>query len=321
MAEVLKKTARTGSTSSKRKTTPKPRQIKKPAYTSFRLSPRIKAEGSASAWKVLKTALGMLGRNWKVFTGIVLVYGVLNALLVQSFNAVGDVDQAKDAIDKIFTGNFGQLTSGLTVFVYLLGSSGNTTNPTAGAYQLMLTLVISLALIWVLRHIYAGDKVRVRDGFYQGMAPLVRFVLVVFAIFIQLIPIAVGLLLYSLVTSNNIASGSLEEVLWVLFLSVMSVISLYLLSSSIFAPYIVTLPNMTPMRALKSARQLVKYRRWAVMRKILFLPLALALLAAILVVPVILFATAAAGWVFFLLTMLILPAIHSYMYALYRSLL
>lgn len=299
-----------------------PRQLKKPAYKSFRLSQRIKGDRlRANVFKLFGSSVGVLARHWKTFLAVVLTYGILNALLVQGFNAAGNLNEAKATLDQVFTGNWAQLGSGLTVFMYLLGASGNTSNPTAGAYQLILVLVTSLALIWLLRQMYAGHKVRAREGFYLGMTPLVPFVLVLLVIVLQLIPMAAGLLLFSAVTANNIAASGLEAVLWAVFTFAMILLTLYMITSSLFALYIVTLPEMTPLRALRSARQLVANRRWSTLRKILFLPLALVLLAALVVVPVILFATPLAAWVFFVLTMLLLPVAHSYMYSLYRSLL
>lgn len=261
----------------------------------------------------------MLARNWKVFLCIVLIYGLLNALLVQGFSAFGDIEQAKEKLDALFTGSWGQLTSSFTIFLYLLGTSGNTANPTAGAYQLMLVLVVSLAIIWTLRQLYAGHKLRARDGFYLGMSPLVKFILVLLVVVVQLIPLAIGILLYATVTANGIAATAIEHILWAVLAFVLLVLSLYMISSSLFALYIVTLPDMTPMRALRSARQLVANRRWAVLRKLVFLPIAICVMTAVIVVPVILFATPLAAWVFFALTMILLPVVHGYLYALYRS--
>jgi hypothetical protein len=94
-----------------------------------------------------------------------------------------------------------------------------------------------------------------------------------------------------------------------------------MVSSSIFALYIVTLPDVTPMQALRSARELVRYRRWSIARKVLFLPVSLLVIAAVIMVPVILLVTPASEWVFFILSMLSIAVIHSYMYSLYRELL
>lgn len=298
-----------------------PRTLQKPSYRSFRLQKRIQGGQVASAFSLFGQTLRLLRQNWKLFLGIVLVFGILNAVLVRGFSAGANLDDAKAVLDELFTGNWGQLVGGLTIFVYLLGSSGNTASPTAGAYQFILTLVISLALIWTLRQLHAGHKVGVRDGFYQGMTPFVQFTLVLLVIGLQLLPMAIGLFLYSTVVGAGIAVSGLEQVVWALLAFCLSLLSLYMATSSLFALYIVALPGMTPLRALRSARQLVAHRRWTIMRKVIFLPLVLVLLAAVLVIPLIMFATPFAAWAFFLLSMCVIPIIHSYMYGLYRSLL
>ena len=109
--------------------------------------------------------------------------------------------------------------------------------------------------------------------------------------------------------------------MWGILLFLFVLLSLYMITSSIFALYIVTLPDMTPMQALRSARNLVRFRRWTVMRKVLFLPLSLVVIGGLLLIPIIIFLTPIAEWVYFGLTMMSLAFIHSYIYTLYRELL
>jgi hypothetical protein len=138
---------------------------------------------------------------------------------------------------------------------------------------------------------------------------------------LQLIPLLVGSTLYAVVTTNGIAVTVIEKLIWLFVFGVLALWTLYMLSSSLFALYIVTLPDMTPLKALRSARELVRHRRWTVLRKILWLPLALLLIAAVLMVPIIIWLTPLAQWLFFVLTMFVLVAVHGYMYTLYRELL
>jgi hypothetical protein len=58
-----------------------------------------------------------------------------------------------------------------------------------------------------------------------------------------------------------------------------------------------------------------------VMRKVLFLPLLLLLIAAAIMLPIIIWLAPLARWVFFILTMSVLAAVHGYLYTLYRELL
>jgi hypothetical protein len=265
---------------------------------------------------VLWRSLEVLKRHWKLFLGIVLIYGILNLVLVRGLSGGTDLSTVKSALR-----GTGSLTTGASLFLYLLGGSGNTSSAGAGSYQMILVIIISLALVWSLRQVYAESQVRIRDAFYKGMYPLVPVILILLVIGLQLLPLIVGATVYSIVMSNGIAVGSLEHILWFLLLIFTSLLSLYMLCSSTFALYIATLPDMTPMKALKSARELVKHRRFLVARKILFLPLAMLIMAAIVMIPLILVVTPFASWAFFILSMIGLAVAQSYMYALYRELL
>lgn len=299
-----------------------PRRLKLPKYRSLRLQKRVKHPIKLpNVWRLTKLTSQTLWQHKGLFIGITLVYGLLNVILAQGLSGGTDVSTLKDTLNQIFTGHLGSLASGLSVFVVLVGSAGNNSNPTAAAYQLFLALIASLAIIWALRQVLAGTRIRVRDGYYRGMYPLIPFMLVLIVVGLQLIPLLIGSSLYSLVVTNGIAVLFVEKLVWALLFAVLALLSLYMMSSSVFALYIVTLPDMTPMKALRSARELVRYRRWTVLRKILALPLVLLIIAAIIMLPIIIWLTPLARYVFFLLTMFSLAGIHAYMYTLYRELL
>src|SRR6185369_11168426 len=107
----------------------------------------------------------------------------------------------------------------------------------------------------------------------------------------QLVPFAVGGAAYSTVLTAGIAVSAFEKTLWFMLFVLLGLWSFRMVTASIFALYIVTLPDMTPLRAYRSARQLVHGRRLLLWRKLLFLAVALLLLAAIIEIPLILFAT------------------------------
>lgn len=302
----------------------KTRRINSNRYNSFKLQKRIKPQTPKlpSVWRLFKTSIATLTNNWKLFTGISLIYGALSIILVHGFIVGQGITETKLALDEIFTGAFDSFATGASLFLELFNVSSTGENQAAaGAYQLILFFVVSLALIWALRQVYAKNKVRIRDSFYRGMYPLATFVLVMAVIALQLLPALVGAYLYGQVSSAGIAATTAEMVLWGGIFVILSIVSLYLVTSSIFALYVVCLPDMTPMRALGSARSLVRYRRWTVMRKVIALPVILFLIAAVIIIPLLIYATPIAPWVFLLLSVFALALAHSYMYELYRSLL
>lgn len=303
--------------------TKQPRRFKQQVYKSFRPSPSIKSQTKAlpSAFKITKKSTQVLKNNWRLFLVITLIYGLLTIVLVRGFGGSLNLAQLKDTLKAGFNGSFSNLFTGLTLFGYLLGSAGTSSNPAGGVYQGLLIIILSLVTIWALRQVMAGQKIKAKQAFYSGTYPLVQFILVLSVIGLQLLPLLIGSWVYSNVVSSGIAVTGAEKFIWGLLAILLAVLSLYMLASSIFALYIVTLPDMTPMKALRSARQLVLHRRWKVLIKILFLPLLLLIIGAAIMVPLILLATALAQWIFFGLTMFVLIAVHGYMYSLYRELL
>lgn len=299
-----------------------PRKLKPAPRRAFRFRRRTSnPRPIANVWHIATNTANMLWQHKKLFIGLALIYGVLNLILVRGFSGGTDVAQLKSQLAQVFSGNFGPLKSSATIFVSLVSTSGNTSSSTGGAYQLFLLIVMSLATICGLRLTMAGEFVRLRDTFYKGMYPLVQFLLVLLVVCLQLIPFLAGAAIYNIVISNGIAIDAGEQLLWALLFALLTAASLYMLCSSLFALYIVTLPNMTPLKALRSARELVRYRRWPIIRKLLFLPVCLLIVAAIIMLPTILFVPVAAQWLFFLLTMCGLVVVHAYMYILYRELL
>jgi hypothetical protein len=297
-------------------------KLKQPIYKSLKLAKPIKHPVKLpNVWQLTKLSGSILWQHKELFIGITLVYGLLNLILVQGLASHTDVTGLKNTLNQAFTGQLGSLASGLSIFAVLVSSAGNGSSQVAGAYQLFLGLITSLAVIWALRQVLAGARLRVRDAYYNGMYPLVPFILVLLIVGLQLLPLLIGSTLYNLVITNGIAVYFVEKLLWGLLFAALALLSLYMISSSLFALYIVTLPEMAPMKALRSARELVRHRRWTVLRKILCLPVILLVLAAVIMVPIIILLTPLAQWVFFLLTMFALVAIHAYMYTLYRELL
>lgn len=272
------------------------------------------------ARKLFATTVRQLWAHKKLFGGIVLIYGLLNLILVRGLSGSNNLETLKSSLDALANGAAGKIISAATTFSYLLTSSGSG-SATAGVYQSILFLVCSLAFIWGLRQIVAGHKVRIRDTFYQGMYPMIPFLLIFGLISLQLLPLAGSGALYSLVTTNGIAIGFWERGLFIALLLVFGFWSLRMITATIFAFYIATLPNMAPLQAYRSARQLVYGRRLLLWRKIIFLLLALIVIAAAIEIPLIFFATPVAVWMFFILSMLALPLIHGYLYNLYREML
>ncbi|HSH56185.1 MAG TPA: hypothetical protein VK983_05185 [Candidatus Limnocylindrales bacterium] len=266
---------------------------------------------------LFKRSVGYVWNNRRVFVWICAIYLLLNLLLVRGFSSGTNIAELKQAIAQE-GGN--PLLSGLALFTVLVTTDASS-GQAASAYQSFVFIITSLAIIWALRKVWAAEAFRARDAYYKGMYPLVPFLLVLLVIGLQLLPLLLGGALYALIVGNGIAANGIELAIVALVFFGLGLLSLYLIASSLMALYIVALPDMTPIKALRSAKQLVKGRRWIVLRKLLFLPLALLVAGALLLLPIILLVPVLAPWVFFGATAVSIVIGHSYCYTVYRELL
>jgi hypothetical protein len=273
------------------------------------------------ARRIFASTLRQLWTHKGLFGGIIVIYGILNVFLVRSLTGSSNLAAVKLAIDSTVHGIGGHLLSSVGSFAYLLASSGSGNAQSSSAYQYLLLLFCSLAFIWAFRQVAAKNKVRIRDAFYHGMYPLVPFFLVFLVFCLQLSPAVLSGTAFSLATANHVATTGLEKLPFILLMLVCAWWSLRMITGTVFALYIVTLPDMTPLRAVRSAKKLVYGRRLLIWRKIGFLPFILFVLAALIELPLILFATPLASWVFFAFSMVALPVAHGYLYTLYREML
>jgi hypothetical protein len=273
-----------------------------------------------SAWVLLGQSLRRLYRQKRLFLGILIVYALLYILFVKGITANFQLNTLRQELTTTFEGKLNGFSTGVALYGLLLGTATNGASDTASTYQTVLVVIISLALIWALRY---GDyaKARIRESFYKGMYPLVPFVAVGLVLLLQALPALIVSSLFSTIQNSGLAVGALQQLIAIIILALGLFWSLYMLSSSLFALYIVTLPDAYPRAALKAARKLVRFRRIAILRKVLFLPVILLLASAIILIPLIIFVAPAAEILFMIFTILVLSIVHSYFYTLYRSLL
>lgn len=240
---------------------------------------------------------------------------MLSLIFVRSISDSQGLGAIRDAL------NSTKLLSIAVQLSYLFSSVSSSSNTNGTVYLVLLLIVISLAIIWALRQMQGKNPVSAKQSFYVGMTPFVPFVLVILVINIQMLPMTIGGFLYNAFVVGGIATTGLEQFSAVAIVLALILWSMYMVCASIFALYIVTLPGMTPLRALKSAKKLVYKRRLLLWRKLLFMPITVTLFVSLFEIPVIAFATVFAPWTFLVLSALALPFAHTYVYSLYREML
>lgn len=281
---------------------------------------RAKAEAKdlavPSGFSLIRETFSTFRTYWRTLGGILLVYLVLNMVLASGLsNVINNFSNIKADL-----GNSHNISDGLNAFGSLVSSGADSGSSSTSTLQSLLLILISLVIIWSLRNLLAGKKFRVKEAYYQSMTPLVPFVLVIFFFLLQLLPVTIGSMLASLFGSlfPNSGAATVSSLIIVLPLAAWSI---YMLSGSIFALYIVTLPGMHPRQALRSSKKLSTFRRFKIVRRLIFLLVFTMVGMAAVMLPLILFAHVLVVPVFYFLSLSILLLVHTYLYCLYRGLL
>lgn len=305
----------------KQKTPVKSRKRKQATYKNFRLAKKIKhPKKIPSGVAILKQSFRTTLDHKRVFGGIIVVSALLQYIIVQSFGSPLNFLSLKAQVEDVLGDGASKLTTGWVLFGSLVGSSGSS-GDVAGVYQTLIVLIATLASIWALRQILAGERITTKDSFYKGMYPVIPFVLVLFIISLQLIPAAIGSFIYSAIFDNGLAVTALEKVLWFAVFILLILLSLYMVLSSLFALFIVTLPEMTPFKALRSARNLVLHRRFSVVLRLAVLLIVVGVLAVVILLPLIIFIPVLAEPTFYVFSAASIVLINTFLYLLYRELL
>jgi hypothetical protein len=265
-----------------------------------------------------KDCLVNININLKSFAKVAGIYYFLTLLLVRGFSTTVNVLQLKNN----YLSNKGtSLGSDFSALSSVIGSSFSTTSGASNVYQTALFVVFSLAFIWMLRHVLLNKNLTLRNIFYKSQTPLIPFVIVLIFIILELLPMIIGLFIFSTVFANGIAVHLVEKIIWSILSFSFVATSLYLLVSSIFALYIVTLPDVRPIQALRSSWQLTKKRRTLLLRKVILLPIVLFIILSVVSLIFIAIIPAIADYIYFALSIVAVLLAHSYLYNLYRKMI
>lgn len=292
---------------------------KKKKYRSFRLQKKIKPEPRyiPTSFGLIKASFKFLYAHKKVFLAIILIHAVLYATIIRS-PVTTDIGTIEESVKSIL-GDKNDIQSNVATLGAVIGTSGSgQTNPTAVSASIVL---MSLVYIWAIRQLHAGKTIKARDAYYQGMAPLASGVIVLCVASLQLIPFAVASIVYSTARSGGLFVTGFEDLAAFIITILTALLSFYWMTSTVIGLYIVTLPGMYPLQALRSAKKLVQFQRFPVFRRIVALPVILSLLYAGLLLIFIRFASSQVFLIAEILQLLILPLIHIYFYKLYRALI
>ena len=236
----------------------------------------------------------ILFKNWRLFLPLLILAVVLNAVFVgiMSESSYTQFQEILDETSVQVAGNdIGNVAKAglLLISTITTGGLSGESSEAAIVFGVIIFLLIWLVTIFILRHRLAGHKVKLRDGLYNAMTPLISTFLVFATAVIQCIPIFLLIIVYSAAVQTEFLSTPFYALVFFIFAALMILLSGYLLSSSLIAFVAVSAPGLYPMKALHTASDLMMGRRVKFIIRLVALVLALVILWVIIMLPLILF--------------------------------
>ena len=159
------------------------------------------------------------------------------------------------------------------------------TMETTMVFGVLIFLVIWLMSVFLVRHEMAGRKIKLRDGFFNAMTPLISVLVVFLVALVQCVPIFLLIIAYSAAIKTEFLVTPVYALMFWAFAGLMILISGYLLSSSLIALVAVSAPGLYPIKALSAASDLMVGRRVRFVLRLLVLILVVMAIWAVLVLP------------------------------------
>ena len=227
----------------------------------------------------------------KVFILLAVTYAVLTALLVgiaSQDTYLTLTDTLRTTSGDAFAGNWGAIGEASLLFLATVtGSVSQTLTEVQQLYAVLLALLTWLTSVWLLRNLLAGHKVKLRDGLYSAGSPILPTFLVALLLLLQMLPFALALIGYGAAVATGLLAGGVEAMLFWFAAGLLTVLTLYLMTSTVFALVIVTLPGMYPMKAIKAAGDLVIGRRLRILLRFLWMAVGVSITWILVMIPTI----------------------------------
>jgi hypothetical protein len=227
-----------------------------------------------------------------MFALLIATYAIFYALLVgtqsqETYTFL--VDTLQETGQEVLSGGWGALgQAGLLLASIASPGALSETTEAQQIFSVFIFLLTWLTTVWLLRNVLAGHKVKLRDGLYNAGSPIFATVVVTVFIAIQFIPVALALIGYNAALASGLLDGGAATMLFWIGAALLVVLSLYWITSSLFALIIVTLPGMYPYQAIRTASDLMLGRRTKILFRWLWMALTVVVAWLVVMLPIIL---------------------------------
>ncbi len=235
--------------------------------------------------KVFQTLWGSKG----LFLRFLLLYLTLSVMMIGIIqgNNLTTVNELVGVIGEETGTGSGPFSKAFIVVTSSLGGALNSNlSEVQQFYMLALYIFVALTAVWLLRQRLADKSVKLRDGLYSAGAPMIAIFVLVLVAIMQMLPFALATLVYTVAEAGGFIGDGIEAGLFVGALVLLAALTLYFLTTTMFAMMIATIPGTYPLKAYRTAKKIVVGQRARLLVRLLWLALVIALVWYLVLIPV-----------------------------------
>ncbi len=235
----------------------------------------------------------LLFRNWRIFLPLIILIVVANIILVGLMSEDTFVEFQKsldETTESLAAGKIGGVAKSSLLLISTVTTGGLSQGMTEvqQVFTILLFLITWLVTIYLVRHLLANHCPKLRDGLYNALSPLISTLVVLLVVLLQSIPILIVVITYAVAVNTEFLATPFYALVYFIFASLLILLSAYLLSGGFLALVAVTAPGLYPIAALHAASDLIAGRRIKLIIRMVYMFAVLAVLWAIIMVPLIL---------------------------------
>lgn len=238
------------------------------------------------------TTFKLIFKNWKLFVPLIIFIILCNVFfigLMSDSTYLSYEENLSSRFGGIDVNNIGNTAKAVLMFLSTFSTGGiiGVSNEATITLAFIFFVVIWLNTIFILRHYFAGKKIKFRDSLYNSATPFISTLAIIGIILIQCIPIVLLIIATSAAVKTEFLATPFYALLFFVFALVMIIISGYFLSSSIIALIAISAPGLYPMKAMHTASDLMMCRRVKFILRVVSLLFLAAIAWGIIMIPLI----------------------------------
>jgi len=250
---------------------------------------------------------------------LILIYFIFDFIFVQSLKFGINVTTYNHQFQKVFAGQSdGLLKAGLSSFNSLVFQP---LNASANVFYFFLIVILINVSLFALKKFHQGEEISIRQALYHGTSRLIPILILIFFIFLDLLPAIIGVSLFSIVNKFIHDNSLIAQIFWLLVLLGSLFWSFYLLVVNLISLLVVVNHDqLLPRQAVRLAKQLVKNKRLLMILDLIIVLIAIFIIFLAINLLIILAISQISAVVYYISSGLILPYLIVFMDNLYRKL-